>query len=64
MLAEFSTAGAPKCAGLELHRYSVEEMTERMGAEFELAKHEDYTFINPFGDPRPYTYALYKKRNG
>jgi hypothetical protein len=64
LLAEFSTTGAPKCAGLELHRYSVEEMTERMGAEFELVKHEDYTFINPFGDPRPYIYALYRKNNG
>jgi len=63
LLAEFSITGSPKCAGLELHRYSVEEMTERMGKEFELIKHEDYTFINPFGDPRPYIYALYQ-RNG
>ncbi|MDQ6953703.1 MAG: class I SAM-dependent methyltransferase [Mariprofundaceae bacterium] len=63
LLAEFSVTGVPKCAGLELHRYSVEEMTERMGKEFELIKHEDYIFINPIGDPRPYTYALYQ-RNG
>ena len=61
LLAEFSTTGAPKCAGLELHRYSVEEITERMGSEFVLIKHEDYTYINPFGDPRPYMYALYQK---
>lgn len=64
LLAEFSTTGAQKCAGLELHRYSIEEMTARMGAEFELIKHEDYTFINPFGDSRPYIYALYRKNNG
>ena len=64
LLAEFSTKGATKCAGLELHRYSVDEMTERMGAEFELVRHEYYTFINPFGDPRPYIYALYRKNNG
>lgn len=64
LLAEFSTTGAPKCAGLELHRYSVEEMTQRMGAEFELVKYEDYTFINPSGDPRPYIYALYRKHGG
>jgi hypothetical protein len=64
LLAEFSTTGAPKCAGLDLHRYSLEEMTLRMGAEFDLVKHEDYTFINPFGDPRPYIYALYRKNNG
>ncbi len=62
LLAEFSTKGVPKCAGLELHRYSVEEMTERIGAGFKLVKHEDYTYINPAGDPRPYIYALYRKQ--
>jgi SAM-dependent methyltransferase len=60
LLAEFSTTGAPKCAGLELHRYSVEEMSDRMGAGFVLVKHEAYTFINPLGDQRPYIYALYR----
>lgn len=62
LLAEFALAGAPKCAGLELHRYSVDEMSRRMGPEFELVEHEDYTFINPAGDPRPYVYALFKRQ--
>ena len=62
LLAEFSTTGAPTCAGLELHRYSIEEMTRRMGEAFELVEYEDYTYINPFGDPRPYIYALYRKK--
>lgn len=61
LLAEFSTTGAPKCAGLDLHRYSVEELTERLGDGFDLIKYEDYIFINPFDEPRPYVYALYKK---
>ncbi len=61
LLAEFSTTGVPECAGLELHRYSIEEMTKRMGSEFELVNYEEYTYINPFGDSRPYIYALYKK---
>jgi hypothetical protein len=47
---------------LDLHRYSVEEMTERVGPAFALLKHEEYTFINPYGDPRPYIYALYKRK--
>lgn len=64
LLAEFSTTSAPMCAGLELHRYSIDEMTERMGAGFELIKYEEYTFINPSGDPRPYIYALYRKNDG
>lgn len=62
LLAEFSTTGAPKCAGLDVHRYSLEELTARLGEGFDLIKHEEYTFINPFGDPRPYVYALYKRK--
>lgn len=61
LLAEFSTDGAPKCAGLDLHRYSVAELTKRIGPGFTLMKEEHYTFINPFGDPRPYVYGLYKR---
>ena len=64
LLAEFSTCGAPKCAGLKLHRYAIEELTQRMGSEFELVQQEQYTYINPCGDPRPYIYALYKKHPG
>ncbi len=62
LLAQFSTLEKPKCAGLELHRYSVEEMTSRIGSDFDLIKDEEYTYINPFGDPRLYVYALYKRR--
>ena len=52
--------GAPKYAGLELHRYSIAATTRRMGSGFELVRHEEYTYINPFGAPRPYIYALCK----
>ena len=62
LLAEFSILGAPKCAGLDVHRYSVEEMAERLGAGFELVQQEDFTFINPSGDPRPYVYALFRRK--
>jgi hypothetical protein len=62
LLAVFSTTGAPKCAGLALHRYSVEELTTRLGDGFDLIKHEDYTFINPYDDPRLYVYALYRRK--
>lgn len=64
LLAEFATTGAQKCAGLELHRYSIEEMTLRMGKDFELIKHEEYIFINPSGDTRPYIYGLFKRLAG
>ncbi len=63
IFAEFSKTGAPKCAGLTLHRYSIEELSEKLGSSFKLISHFEYTFINPNGDPRPYIYALYKKEN-
>lgn len=62
LFAEFSVSGAPTCADLSVHRYSIEELSERLGEEFSLLQQEDYTFINPFGDPRPYIYALYKRK--
>jgi hypothetical protein len=61
MFAEFSKTGAPKCAGLTLHRYSIEELSERLGSSFTLISHFDHTYINPYGDPRPYIYALFKR---
>ncbi len=61
IFAEFSKSGAEKCAGLTLHRYSVEELSGRLGDSFTLVSHFDYTYINPNGDPRPYVYALYKR---
>jgi len=61
IFAEFSKTGAEKCAGLTLHRYSVEELSERLGPSFKLVSHFNYTYINCCGAPRPYVYALYKK---
>ena len=61
IFAEFSKIGAPKCAGLTLHRYSIEELSEKLGSSFKLVSHFDYTYINPHGDPRPYIYSLYKR---
>ena len=61
LFAEFPPHGAPKCAGLELHRYSVEELTQRLGDRFTLVDQFDHTYINPAGDPRPYLYALFQR---
>lgn len=61
LLAEFAPEGAPECAGLGVHRYSVEEMSRRLGLGFSLVTNEPYVFINPWGEPRPYTYALFQR---
>lgn len=61
LLAEFAVSGVPKCAGLDIHRYSVAEMTERLGSGCDLVQAEDFTFLNPAGDPRSYVYALFRR---
>lgn len=31
------------------------------GTGFSLVRSEGFTFVNPAGDPRPYTYALFRR---
>ena len=64
LFAEFSPDGAPKCAGLSVHRYSSDELSERLGPDFVLGKAEPHVYTNPFGEPRPYIYALYRRVGG
>ncbi|MCP3944690.1 MAG: methyltransferase domain-containing protein [Desulfobacteraceae bacterium] len=61
LFAEFSLTGASKCAGLTLHKYSIEELSINLGSSFKIVSHFDHTYINPFGDPRPYIYTLFKR---
>jgi SAM-dependent methyltransferase len=61
LFAEFSMDGAVECAGLTLHRYSAGELTARLGAGFTLLNHFDHVYTNPFGEPRPYVYALFAR---
>ena len=61
LFAEYPPHGVAKCAGLDLHRYSLEELSERLGSGFQVVDHYDHTHINPDGDPRPYIYALFKR---
>lgn len=61
LLAEFSETGAARCAGLDVHRYSIEELGMRLGTDFALVAAEDYTFVNPTGAPRPYVYGLFRR---
>jgi len=61
LFAEFSKTGAEKCAGLPVHRYSAEELSKRLGPSFRLVSQFDHVYINPYGEPKPYIYALFKK---
>ncbi len=61
LFAEFSQIGAKKCANLPVHRYSIEELSGRLGASFKLLSSFDHTFINPHNEERAYIYALFQQ---
>lgn len=61
LLAEFASSGATRCAGLDVHRYSLGEMARRLGPEFTLVKAEESVFVNPARAPRPYLHALFRR---
>jgi len=61
LFAEFSKSGASKCAGLPVNRYSVEDISARLGSAFHLEQSFNYNYTSPAGHPRPYIYCLYKR---
>ena len=61
IFAEFSKVGVSKCAGLDVHQYSIEEFSNNLGSSFKLVAHFNYVYTNPGGDPRPYIYALFMR---
>lgn len=64
LLAEFALDGAQRCAGLPVHRYSWEEMSARLGDDFVRVAERRHVYHNPNGDPRPYVYGLFKRKEG
>ena len=62
LIAVFALDGAPKCCGLDLKRYNSDMLQQKLGNQFKLINSFNYTFINPFGGERPYTYNLFQKK--
>ena len=62
LLAAFSLDGAEKCCGLDVFRYDTKMFKDRLGNDFELMSTQDHTYINPFGDTRPYVYTLFQRK--
>lgn len=62
LLAQFSKSGANRCAGLDVRQYDIAAMCHYLGDEFTLLHSEDYNFVNPFGQSRPYIYGLFRRQ--
>ena len=62
IIAAFSLDGADMCSGLPVHRFSSEMLANRLGPGYSLLKKLDYTYHTPSGNPRPYIYTLFRKK--
>ncbi|MGV8947086.1 MAG: methyltransferase domain-containing protein [Lutibacter sp.] len=63
ILAEFNLEGAKKCNGLNVFNYNKEMLQDCLGADFELLKAFDYTYIQPSGNTRAYVYTLFQRKS-
>ncbi len=61
IIATFALAGATRCSGLPVQRYSAESLSELLGDGFGLIEYFDYTYQMPSGDLRPYVYTRFQK---
>ncbi len=61
IIAVFSLDGAKRCAGLDLKRYDVGMLAQKLGDDFKLIHSFDHVFIAPSGHERPYVYALFQR---
>lgn len=61
IIAVFAEDGVEKCSGLEVKRYSVEEIRAFLGEEFRLQESFRHVYTTPGGEDRPYNYTLFKR---
>jgi SAM-dependent methyltransferase len=56
ILGVFAPDGPTHCSGLPVARYSVQALSEVLGADFEIVEHQREEHITPSGDMQPFTW--------
>jgi trans-aconitate methyltransferase len=61
LIATFAPNGPEKCSGLEVVRYSEEDLAAELGSDFELVKSQRETHVTPWGSEQAFVYCLFQK---
>lgn len=61
IIGTFAPEAPPKCSGLPVQRYSLEQLETMLGAEFELMRHRKKLHITPGGVEQMYLYCDFRK---
>ena len=62
IMGMFTTEAPPKCSGLPLKRYSLEEIEKTMGEPFKLRQHLKELHVTPGGVEQMYIYCHFQRR--
>lgn len=60
VLATFGPDGPLRCSGLDIYRYSVEQLTELLGRDFSLQSHELNEHTTPSGAVQQFLYSWWQ----
>lgn len=61
IIATFAEDGPLKCSGLEIVRYSKEELVNKVGTNFELLDFQKESHISPSGMEQKFNYWVFKR---
>ena len=57
IIGTFSPVAPPRCSGLPVQRYSLEQLVKTFGDEFELTRHHKERHVTPGGIEQMYLYC-------
>lgn len=60
LIATFAEEGPMRCSGLEVARYSPEELQRELGDDFHLVTSRRHTHRTPWGAQQAFTYCLFR----
>jgi SAM-dependent methyltransferase len=62
IIGTFAPEAPPKCSGLPVQRYSVEQLQNSLGDEFELQQHLKELHVTPGGVDQIYLYCQFRRK--
>jgi SAM-dependent methyltransferase len=61
IIGAFTLEAPPRCSGLPVQRYSLEQLQDTLGGEFELVKHVKDLHLTPGGVEQMYIYVHFRR---
>ncbi len=61
LIGVFNPEAPPRCSGLPVQRYALEDLVAELGPGFELVRHQHERHVTPGGVEQAYLYALFRK---